>query len=259
MTLSALLQASAERHSHLCPRQVLGVRMGLLAGSLLGLDLPQQDKRMLTIAETDGCAVDGLEIATGCSLGHRTLRVEDFGKVAATFVDIRRERAVRIVPRSSARQRAAAYAREARDRWHAQLLGYQRMPIGQLLTWEWVTLIVPVSEIVSLPDARAVCDQCHEEITNEREVRRGAEVLCRACAGEPYYRPVLIASEEFAEQPRGDLPDRTVRQPDSSGGFRAGHALALDASIVESAVLAKRQGACPRTPHGRELLDEALP
>ncbi len=43
--LDVFLQASAEHHGHLCPRQVLGVRMGILAGSLLGMALPQQGNR----------------------------------------------------------------------------------------------------------------------------------------------------------------------------------------------------------------------
>ncbi|MCC6315038.1 MAG: formylmethanofuran dehydrogenase, partial [Thermomicrobiales bacterium] len=188
MTLHELLQASAERHAHLCPRQVLGVRMALLAGKLLGLNVPQQDKRLLTIVETDGCAADGIEIGAGCSIGRRTLRVEDFGKVAATFIDTRLDRALRIVPRQSARALAAHYAPAAPDRWHAQLLGYQRMPSSLLFGWQWVTLTTPLAEIVSRPGARAVCQACREEIINEREVRRDGMVLCRPCAGQSYYR-----------------------------------------------------------------------
>ena len=83
--LTELLKESAALHRHLCPRQVLGVRMGLLAAEVMGLDLPQTDKRLLTIIETDGCAADGISVATGCWVGRRTLRVEDYGKVAATF------------------------------------------------------------------------------------------------------------------------------------------------------------------------------
>ena len=57
-------------------------------------ELPQTDKRLYTFVETDGCFADGVMVATGCSLGHRTLRLIDYGKVAATFVDTR-ERAKR--------------------------------------------------------------------------------------------------------------------------------------------------------------------
>lgn len=102
-TLDELLGQSAALHHHLCPRQVLGVRMGLLAGRELGLDLPQTGKRLLTIIETDGCFADGVSVATGCWVGHRTLRVEDYGKVAATFVDTDCRQSVRIVPHPGAR------------------------------------------------------------------------------------------------------------------------------------------------------------
>jgi formylmethanofuran dehydrogenase subunit E len=97
-TLEELLTASAALHHHLCPRQVLGVRMGLAAGSWLELTLPQTDKRLLTVVETDGCVIDGLAVATGCRVGRRTMRVLDFGKVAATFVDTVTGRAVRLAP-----------------------------------------------------------------------------------------------------------------------------------------------------------------
>src|SRR5262245_57508692 len=85
--LKEILRVSSAQHRRLCPRQVLGARMGMLAGDVLGVKLPQTDKRLLTIVETDGCMVDGIVAATHCRLGRRTLRVEDYGKVAATFVD----------------------------------------------------------------------------------------------------------------------------------------------------------------------------
>lgn len=188
LPLSELLAAAARLHRHLCPRQVLGVRMGLLAGEALGLALPQTNKRLLTIAETDGCAVDGLSVATGCWVGRRTLRVVDFGKVAATFVDTQTGRALRIAPRSGCRERARAYAPEARTKWEAQLLGYQRMPGEALFSVQSVQLKVPVAQLVSRPGVRTLCDLCGEEIMNEREVIRAGQVLCRACNGESYYR-----------------------------------------------------------------------
>ncbi len=90
-SLQMILHESAMRHKHLCPRQVLGARMSLLAEEVLGLELPRNDKRLLVITETDGCAVDGIIAATGCHVGGRTLRILDFGKVAAVFADTRTE------------------------------------------------------------------------------------------------------------------------------------------------------------------------
>jgi formylmethanofuran dehydrogenase subunit E len=185
--LSELLAESAALHRHLCPRQVLGVRMGMLAGELLGLNLPQTDKRLFTIVETDGCFTDSVSAATNCWVGRRTMRVEDYGKVAATFVDTETERAVRIVPRSDARQRASDYAPEARNKWEAMLLGYQRMPASELLSVWPVRLKTPLEKIVSRAGIKALCELCGEEILNEREVVQEGMTLCRACAGQAYY------------------------------------------------------------------------
>jgi formylmethanofuran dehydrogenase subunit E len=175
--------------------------MGMLAGRLLDLDLPRHDKRLLVIVEADGCAVDGIAVVTGCSVGKRTLRIEDYGKVASTFVDTLTERAIRIAPHRLAREVAADYAPDAVGRWEAQLLGYQRMPDDQLLTWQVVELTTPLSTIVSEPGRRAICQECGEEVMNGREVARVGRVLCRACAGETYYRPV--SEEQKRERDSG--------------------------------------------------------
>jgi formylmethanofuran dehydrogenase subunit E len=186
--LDALLNASAALHDHLCPRQVLGVRMGLLAGQILEIDLPQRDKRLLTIVETDGCAADGIAVATNCWVGRRTLRVEDYGKVAATFVDTQTGRAIRIVPRRDARRIARAFAPDAGGKWECYLLGYQRIPAEELLAVQPVELRRPVDQLISRPDKQAVCERCGEEVINEREVVTAGSVLCRPCSGPSYYR-----------------------------------------------------------------------
>ncbi len=167
--------------------------MGLAAGQLLGLDLPQPDKRLLTIVETDGCFTDGVAVATNCWVGRRTLRVLDYGKVAATFIDTKTGAAVRLFPNLAAREQAGAFAPGASNRWEAMLLGYQRMPQMLLLQWQAVELTTPVAVLLSKPGARACCDRCGEEILNAREVMQGGLTLCRTCAGEGYYQAVSIA------------------------------------------------------------------
>ncbi len=127
--LQTLLNASTERHHHqLCQRQVLGMRMGMYAAELFGLDLPQVDKRLFGFVETDGCLIDGLAVATGCWVGNRTMRVMAYGKGAATFGDTQAKQAIRISPSAESRTRALEYAPTAPDRWHAQLAAYQVMP-----------------------------------------------------------------------------------------------------------------------------------
>jgi formylmethanofuran dehydrogenase subunit E len=191
--LEELLQATASRHSHLCPRQVLGVRMGMAGASLLGLDAPRLDKRLLVMVETDGCFVSGIEAATGAAVSHRTLRVEDYGKIAATFVDTNSGQAIRLAPRLDVRQRALDYAPQETRHYFAQLYGYQVMPEDGLFSIQSVRLKTPVEEIVSRAGVRVNCDLCGEEIINERQVLTSYGVFCRACAGDAYYEAASIA------------------------------------------------------------------
>jgi formylmethanofuran dehydrogenase subunit E len=183
-----LLERTAAWHSHLCPRQVLGVRMGLLAGRVLGLDVPNVERRLLTVAETDGCPTDGLSVATGCTVGNRRLRVLDYGKVAATFVDMDLDTAIRIAPRNGIREAALRHSPQAENRWNAQLNAYQAMPDLNLLTVQQVKLSISLEKLLSKPGYRINCEACGEEIINEREVTLGGAVLCRSCAGQSYYQ-----------------------------------------------------------------------
>ncbi len=196
--LETLLEISSRNHSHLCPRQILGVRIGLAALAALGFAEPPAKKRLLTILETDGCFADGVMAATGCSVGHRTLRVEDYGKAAATFVDTETGRAVRVAPALDIRERALACVPEESRHYFAQMAAYRILPDAQMLSITEVELATPVERVISRPGVRANCSLCGEEIMNEREIERNGMLLCRACAGSSYYRqPVLIGSYEL--------------------------------------------------------------
>lgn len=193
--LDEILAASGTHHHKICPRQVLGVRIGLLAGSLFRLPLPQPQKRLVAMAETDGCFVDGVSAATGCYVGRRTLRIEDYGKTAVTFIDTLTEQAIRIAPNANIRELAWEYAPSARNKWEAQLIGYQHIPDEFLLRWQTVELSVPIKQIISRAGMRVACELCGEEIINQREVIREGTIMCRSCAGDSYFRFSDIQTE----------------------------------------------------------------
>lgn len=197
MSLQPLLEKSSRDHSHLCPRQILGVRMGLVGMSALGFDAPPEKKRLLIIAETDGCFVDGLSAATNCTVGHRTLRVEDYGKAAATFVNTQTGRALRVAPALDIREKAYAYTPDETRHYFAQMTAYQVMPDDEMFIVAEVTLTTPIEAIVSRPGVRVNCDVCGEEIMNEREIQQDGLTLCRSCAGSSYYHlPVSIPTQQ---------------------------------------------------------------
>jgi formylmethanofuran dehydrogenase subunit E len=187
MNIQPLLDKSVREHSHLCPRQILGVRMGLAGMKFLGFDSPPEKKQLLIITETDGCFVDGLSAATNCTVGHRTLRVEDYGKVAAVFVDVITSRAIRLAPVLEIRERAYAFASKESDRYAAQLLAYQEMPDKEMFSFTEVQLATSIESIISRPGMRVNCSICGEEIMNEREILQNGDVFCHTCSHGGYY------------------------------------------------------------------------
>jgi len=97
--LDELLRDAEVAHGHLCAGQVLGVRMAMLALRRLGIDdlrkrrladgsLNPDRKRLVTFVEIDRCATDAIGVVTGCRVGKRALKLSDWGKMAATFVDL---------------------------------------------------------------------------------------------------------------------------------------------------------------------------
>lgn len=205
--LQILLEISARDHDHLCPRQILGARLGLMGLKSLGFEerssnkqrreKQRREKQLLVITETDGCFVDGLTAATGCTVGHRTLRVEDYGKTAAVFVDTVTGRAVRVSPQADIRQKADLYASNETRHYFAMLRAYQVMPDEVMFNVVNVELNTTVAEIVSRPGLRVNCDCCGEEIMNAREVKQGEHTLCRACAQGAYYRGLEVESVDL--------------------------------------------------------------
>ena len=150
--------------------------MGLYAAELLALDMPRTDKRLLVISETDGCAVDGLIAATGCRVGSRTLRILDFGKVAATFTDVYTETSLRVAPSSESRSLALEYACTASNKWMAMLYAYKIIPAHELFTFQHVDLITSLDDIISKPNRKTICEVCGEEIINGREVLKNGMI-----------------------------------------------------------------------------------
>ena len=186
-TITSLLAKSAANHNHLCPRQVLGVRIGMLAGKVLDLELPQVDKRLFAFVECDGCGMGGITVASGCCVDRRTMQILDFGKLAATFVDTKTGSSIRIHPHPEARISSGLYVSDEQSCWNNQLEAYQVMPAEELMVVQPVSLTVSLEKIISRPGLRVDCSECGEEITNEREVFINGQYLCRSCAGEAYF------------------------------------------------------------------------
>ena len=191
-SLQEYLDEAAVAHGHLCAGQVLGVRMAMLGLKKLNIEDPKgkDRKRLVTFVEIDRCATDAVAVVTGCRLGKRALKFRDWGKMAATFVDLESGKAVRIAARESSKELAKSMHPEIPEKNKQQMLAYQEMADEQLFQSQWVHVELPPEEMPGYKGERVVCAQCGEGINFLREVRRGGKSLCRACAGERYYQPI---------------------------------------------------------------------
>jgi formylmethanofuran dehydrogenase subunit E len=181
-----------QAHGHMCAGQILGLRMALYGLKLLGLTDPTgvERKRLVTFVEIDRCATDAIPVVTGCRLGKRALKFRDFGKVAATFCDVKEDRAVRVAARESAKQLAREMHPEIANKNAQQMLAYREMEDDALFDRQWVRVKLPPEEFPGYKGERVVCAECGEGINFKREVTAGARTLCKACAGERYYEPL---------------------------------------------------------------------
>jgi formylmethanofuran dehydrogenase subunit E len=192
-SLQEYLDDAAVAHGHLCAGQVLGVRMAMFGLKKLGLEDPQgkDRKRIVTFVEIDRCATDAVMVVTGCRLGKRALKFRDWGKVAATFVDVETGKAVRVAARESSKALAKSMHPEIENKNQQQMLAYREMTDEQLFQAQPVHVELPPEEFPGYKGERIVCAQCGEGINFRREVQLGAKTVCRGCAGERYYEPIV--------------------------------------------------------------------
>jgi formylmethanofuran dehydrogenase subunit E len=188
-TLDEYLRDAEQAHGHLCAGQVLGVRMAMLGLRRLDIQDPQgkDRKRLVTFVEIDRCATDAVGVVTGCRLGKRALKFRDWGKMAATFVDVQSGRAVRVAAKESSRALAKSLHPELESANQQQMLAYRELKDDDLFTVQPVKVQLPAEEFPGYKGERVTCSACGEGINFRREIRRDGKILCRSCAGEGYY------------------------------------------------------------------------
>ena len=192
-----LLQESVKMHGHLCPGQVLGVRMSMLGLREIGILDPKgtDRKKLIVFVEMDRCATDAVQSVTGCSLGHRTMKFMDYGKMAATYMNLKTGKSIRIAAREESREKAKEYFPGVETKYAGQLEAYKVMADAELFDMMEVAVDVRPEDMPGRPMRRVRCDSCGEHVQDMREVCREGKVLCAPCALGGYYavKDILLA------------------------------------------------------------------
>ena len=206
--LDELLREAEIAHGHLCAGQILGVRMAMLAMNRLGIRSPRKKtlpngelnpdrKRPVVFVEIDRCATDAIGVVTGARVGKRALKLRDWGKMAATFIDLEGKlapdtyKAIRIVALEGSKHRARELYPEL-EKNEAQMRAYRELPDDELFSEQWVRVSLSPSEFPGYKGERLACARCGEGINFDRFVERDGERLCLACANPSllYYQPL---------------------------------------------------------------------
>jgi len=195
-----LLQEAKIAHGHLCAGQVLGVRLAMLGCARLGIEDPrgQDRKRLVTFVEIDRCATDAIGVVTGCRLGKRALKFRDWGKMAATFVDVDANRAIRIAARESSKGLARQLHPEMENKNLQQMAAYREMSDQDLFAEQWVQVTLDAKEFPGYKGERVACEECGEGINYDRFLVQDGRTLCLSCAApeERYYQPLSTEADE---------------------------------------------------------------
>lgn len=187
--LDELLKESGEFHGHICAGQVLGVRMAIVGLESIGITDPKGEQRKdhIVYVEIDRCATDAIMSVSGCKPGKRTMKIFDYGKMAATFVNIVTNRAVRVTALESSRAKAQAYFPEM-EKDKAQLEGYKVMPDADLFDVKEVSVRFRPEDLPGKPLRKIICAACGEPVMDGRDVKKNGMDLCKPCAdGKDYY------------------------------------------------------------------------
>jgi formylmethanofuran dehydrogenase subunit E len=176
-----LFVKAKEFHGHVCPGIVLGTRLTIAGLRELGMNPKEPARNLIVYMEIDRCGIDAIQTITGCSLGHRSLKHKDFGKFAATFVDTRNGNAVRVAV--DERNRAEHDKLDPKE----LLTVLAEVPEDEILNIEHVRIKIPKEDLPGFPVGKALCSECGEQISDNRQTVVNGRVLCRNCAGESYY------------------------------------------------------------------------
>ena len=186
----SLLEESAKTHGHLCPGQVVGVRMAMLGCRLIGLDNPkssEQIKKLLVYVEMDRCTADAVAYVSGVKLGRRSLKFMDYGIMAATFVNLATDKSYRIISTEESRDLSDIYAPEVDGKSQRQLLAYKRMPDSVLFRVQKVHVNISKFDLPGPTKQKITCSQCGQVIRDGREIEKDGQTLCKPCNGNCYF------------------------------------------------------------------------
>jgi len=180
-------------HGHACPGLAIGYRVAQLFLRRLGNRAP--DEESVAIVENNSCAVDAIQLLTGCTFGKGNLIFEDYGKQVYTFINRPSGEALRVAvkwarPQESEEEKSAWQRYSAGDRSSEVIDVVQSRKAKKLEA----ALATPEEELFTVTRLRLplphparifpslTCGRCQESVMEPRARVRGGQIVCIPCA-----------------------------------------------------------------------------
>ncbi|HQF84793.1 MAG TPA: FmdE family protein [Smithellaceae bacterium] len=174
-------------HGEACAGTVLGTRMAILGLSKIGIIDPKgaDRKNLIVFVEMDRCASDAILAVTGCHPGKRSMKIFDYGKMAATFVNLKTGKAVRVCAKNKEGNQVTT-REDIEKSPHTE--EYTMQPLEELFETREVRVNLRPEDLPGKPLLIVTCAVCGERVMDLRHVEHNGRTLCRACAaGGSYY------------------------------------------------------------------------
>ena len=193
------LKKAKKLHGGVCAGVVMGIMMSLAAMRELGMDPAEQNKDLIVHVEIDRCMTDGVQAVTGCTLGHRNLKYNDYGKFVATFVNMTTRKAIRVSARDDTCESCFGFWSWAENLFKGngeykplptpedmeegvEIVSW--MPEEELLVLEEVPFKIPENDIPGFPKHITECEICGEHVMDSKELLLDNKIICGSCASK---------------------------------------------------------------------------
>ena len=187
-------ERAVEFHGHTCMGLAMGFRVGEAAMGALG-NKRDVDEQLIAIAENDSCAVDAIQVITGCTVGKGNLILRDYGKQAYTFALREKKKAVRITvnrPEGAKQEEIMALRKriDAGDASHEDKARFKEVSAEMLKAY----LAKPLSEVCEVKEVAydipekarifpsVTCSRCGEKVMEPRARLKDGLPTCIPCS-----------------------------------------------------------------------------
>ncbi len=180
-------------HGHACPGLALGYRVSQVV--LREFGSPSEDEELVAVVENNSCAVDAVQVLTGCTFGKGNLIFRDYGKQVYTFIKRPSGDALRI----SVKWVSPEESEEEKDAWRRYSRGERSDEVLEIVHSRKARKIkaimeAPDEELFDIrktkmqppPEARIYpslrCEACGEKVMEPRARIREGKILCIPCS-----------------------------------------------------------------------------